>query len=201
MIIKPENTETPSDRRKFLTTSSGIALSAAAMLLLSGKDAVASKIKESKKGSSEQDISILNTALGLEHEGIGAYQIGAESGLLSKDVLPVAVSFQSHHKEHREALIATIKKLGGKPVEEKTIEFYKKSLEVSTLKSQEDVLRLAAKLEMGAISAYIGVMPSFQNREITAAAAKLLADEVMHWTVLSSVLKQTLPTKGLSFGS
>lgn len=201
MIIKPENTETPSDRRKFLTTSSGIALSAAAMLLLSGKDAVASKIKESKKGSSEQDISILNTALGLEHEGISAYQIGAESGLLSKDVLPVAVSFQSHHKEHREALIATIKKLGGKPVEEKTIEFYKKSLEVSTLKSQEDVLRLAAKLEMGAISAYIGVMPSFQNREITAAAAKLLADEVMHWTVLSSVLKQTLPTKGLSFGS
>lgn len=201
MIIKPENTEPPSDRRKFLTTSSGIALSAAAMLLLSGKDAVASKVKESKKGSSEQDISILNTALGLEHEGINAYQIGAESGLLSKDILPVAVSFQSHHKEHREALIATIKKLGGKPVEEKNIEFYKKSLEVSTLKSQEDVLRLAAKLEMGAISAYIGVMPSFQNREITAAAAKLLADEVMHWTVLSSVLKQTLPTKGLSFGS
>lgn len=201
MIIKPENTEPPSDRRKFLTMSSGIALSAAAMLLLSGKDALASKVKESKKGSSEQDISILNTALGLEHEGINAYQIGAESGLLSKDVLPVAVSFQSHHKEHREALIATIKKLGGKPVEEKTIEFYKKSLEVSTLKSQEDVLRLAAKLEMGAISAYIGVMPSFQNREITAAAAKLLADEVMHWTVLSSVLKQTLPTKGLSFGS
>jgi hypothetical protein len=28
-------------------------------------------------------------------------------------------------------LIATIKKLGGKPVEEKNIEFYKKSLEVS----------------------------------------------------------------------
>lgn len=201
MSTNSENNETTSNRRNFLTTSTGVALSAAAMLLLSGKEVLASKEKTGKMGSSEQDISILNTALGLEHEGINAYQIGAESGLLSKDVLAVAVGFQSHHKEHREALIATIKKLGGTPVSEKDLNYYKKSLEVSSLKTQEDVLRLAARLEMGAISAYIGVMPSFQNREITAAASKLLADEVMHWTVLSSVLKQTLPVKGLTFGS
>ena len=189
------------NRRSFLATSSGVALSAASILLLSGNEVLAANAKMGKAAGKEQDISILNTALALEHEGINAYQIGAESGLLSKDILSVAVSFQSHHKEHREALIATIKKLGGKPVAEKDIAFYKESLEVGKLKSQEDVLRLAARLEMGAISAYIGVMPSFENREITAAAAKLLADEVMHWTTLTSVLKQALPSKGLTFGS
>lgn len=189
------------DRRNFLVTSTGTALSAAALLLLSGNETLAASKKIGKAAGQEQDIAILNTALGLEHEGINAYQIGAESGLLSKDILAVAVSFQSHHKEHREALVATIKKLGGKPVPEKDINFYKESLEVSKLKSQEDVLRLAARLEMGAISAYIGVMPSFSNRDITGAAAKLLADEVMHWTTLASVLKQPLPSKGLTFGS
>lgn len=61
----------------------------------------------------------MNVALGLEHEAINAYQIGAESGLLDKGTLGVAVGFQSDHKFHRDALIATIKKLGGKAVAEK----------------------------------------------------------------------------------
>ena len=31
-------------------------------------------------------------------------------------MLDTAVLFQSHHKQHRDALVATIEKLGGKPV-------------------------------------------------------------------------------------
>ncbi len=44
-----------------------------------------------------QDVAILNVALALEHEAIGTYQLGAESGLLQPAVLQTAVLFQSQH--------------------------------------------------------------------------------------------------------
>ena len=65
------------------------------------------------------DVKILNVALGLEHEAIAAYQAGAESKLLDKPILEVAVLFQSQHKQHRDALAATIQRAGGKPVDPK----------------------------------------------------------------------------------
>ena len=78
--------------------------------------------------SMEADVGILNVALGLEHEAINAYQLGAGSGLLQKPVLDVAVAFQSHHKAHRDALIATVQKMGGRPVGEKSLDDYAKAL-------------------------------------------------------------------------
>src|SRR5678816_1800804 len=109
-------------RRSFLGNS-GLVLSGAAIALLSGRDALA----KGKEGSA-QDVSILNVALGLEHEGINAYTLGAKSGLLQKPVLDVAVRFQADHKEHRDTLAAAIRKLGGKPVEEKSLDDYAKAL-------------------------------------------------------------------------
>lgn len=188
-------------RRDFLTTTSKGALSAAGLALLMGNSAcVAKSIAGSSAEQVEQDIAILNTALGLEHEGITAYQIGAESGLLTRGVKSIAVSFQSHHKEHREVLIQSIRKLGGEPVEEKSMDFYKKSLQVNRLKNQADVIELAAKLELGAVNAYIGVIESLGSKGLATAASKLIADEVMHWTVLTQALKQPLPKKAFSFG-
>jgi len=39
------------------------------------------------------------------------------------------------------------------------------------------------------VSAYAGAIPLFDNRELTSAAASILADEAMHWAVLRNVLK------------
>src|ERR1041384_3058980 len=100
-----------------------------------------------------QDVQLLNAALGLEDEGIAAYQIGAESNLLTPDVLKVAVAFQGHHKENRDDLIAAVKRLGGKPVEPKTLSEYASELGAASLKDQTGVLRLALKLERGAANA------------------------------------------------
>ncbi|MBI3367218.1 MAG: ferritin-like domain-containing protein [Burkholderiales bacterium] len=147
------------------------------------------------------DVGILNVALGLEHEAINAYQLGAGSGLLQKPVLDVAVMFQSHHKSHREALIATIQKLGGKPVAEKSLDDYAKALNAASLKSQADVLTLAAKLELGAINAYLGVIPAFKDNKLGQVAARLVADETMHWTVLSQAVGKMLPNGALTFGA
>lgn len=189
------------DRRNFLRKSGTVTLSATAVALLYGKEALAGNMDKHHSHDSGQDTAILNVALGLEHEAINAYQLGAESGLLQKPVLDVAALFQSQHKQHRDALISTIKKLGGEPVAENTLAEYAKSLQADTLKSQADVLKLAAKLEAGATNAYLGVIPSFSDATLSQIAGRLAADETMHWTVLSQALGSQLPKDALSFGA
>jgi rubrerythrin len=182
-------------RRSLITR--GATLSASAMLLLAGKDALA----QGMKADTSKDVGILNVALGLEHEAINAYQLGAGSGLLQKPVLDVAVQFQGHHKTHRDALVATIRKLGGTPVAEKSLDEYAKALNAGALKSQGDVLDLAARLELGATNAYLSVIPAMADRELAKVAARLAADETMHFTVLTSALGRPLPPGALSFGA
>ena len=166
-------------RRSFLSRS-GLLLSGAAVALLAGEDALAAKGDK----STDEDVRILNTALGAELEAIAAYQLGAESGLLQKPVLDLAVTFQGHHKEHADILAKTIGKLGGKAVTAQA----KYTFPTENLKSQADVLRFAAALEKGAVSAYLGAVPLFGNRELAKAAASILGDEAMHWAVLRNAL-------------
>lgn len=170
-------------RRRAMSLSGAAVLSAGAVALLGGRDALAAGAKVSAK-ELEADVRILNTALGAELEAIAAYQVGAESGLLSPGVLPVAVQFQGHHKEHAAAIAATVQKLGGKPVAAKD----KYVFPVEKLKAEADVLRFAAGLERGAISAYLGAVPLFADRALAQVAASILGDEAMHCAVLRQVL-------------
>ena len=186
-----------NSRRNFLGRSSGLLLSGAAVAMLAGH----SRLALAAGGDLAADVGILNVALGLEHEAIAAYQAGAESGLLQKPVLDTAVLFQSHHKEHRDALIATINKLGGKPAAAKSMQEYADSLNVKSIKSANDILVLAARLEKGAANAYLGVIPSFSNLDLAKVSARLAADETMHWTVLAQAIKEPLPKMALSFGA
>ena len=169
-----------SARRLFLGRSGGLVLSGAAVALMAGNDALAAKAGGSKAG----DVQILNTAIGAELEAIAAYQLGAESGLLSKPVLDLAVAFQGHHKEHVALLSSTVEKLGGKPVLAKA----KYNFPVDQLKAEVDVLKFAAQLEQGAVSAYLGAVPLFANRDLARAAASILGDEAMHWAVLRQAM-------------
>ncbi|MCG2576853.1 ferritin-like domain-containing protein [Dechloromonas sp. XY25] len=162
-------------RRTFLGQA-GLLLSGTAIALLSGREALAAQAGK----AADSDLRILNTALGAELEAIAAYQVGAESGLLQKPVLDLAVTFQGHHKQHADLLAATIAKLGGRAVSAKD----KYSFPVDTLKNQTDVLRFAAGLEKGAVSAYLGAIPLFGNRDLAKAAGSILGDEAMHWAVL-----------------
>ena len=185
-------------RRRMLAASGTATLSAAAVTLLAG---CAPAMAVAKTGETSKDVDILNVALGLEHEAINAYQLGAKSGLLQKPVLDVAVLFQSHHKGHRDALIATIEKLGGRPAAEKSLAEYAKDLRAEMLKNQADVLDLATRLELGAANAYLGVIPSFSDANLAKVAARLAADESMHWTTLTGALGRSLPGAALSFGA
>lgn len=185
-----------ADRRAMLRGAGMFGLSAAAVAVLGGCESMAAS-----KSATAADVDILNVALGLEHEAINAYQLGAESGLLQDPVLQVAVLFQSHHKAHRDALIGTIQKLGGNPVAEKSMNEYATALNAGSLKNQGDVLHLAARLEKGAANAYLGVIPSFNDKGLAQVAGRLAADETMHWTALASALGENLPSKALTFGA
>ena len=106
---------TPVAARRLFLGRSGLLLSGTAIALLAGQDALAAKTGGDEPG----DVQILNTALGSEYEAIAAYQVGAESKLLDKPVLDLAVTFQGHHRAHAALLAATVEKLGGKAVSAK----------------------------------------------------------------------------------
>lgn len=193
--IADTSTASVASRRAFMSRTG--TLSAAAVALLAGREAMA----QGMGGDPSKDVGILNVALGLEHEAINAYQLGAGSGLLQKPVLDLALQFQGHHKAHRDALAATIQKLGGAPMAELRLDDYARGLKADTLRNQADVLALAARLELGATNAYLGVIPAFGNRDLARVAGRLAADETLHFTVLTQALGRALPPGALSFGA
>jgi len=186
-----------SGRRQFLRNAGTATLSATAVAMLMGCESMA----RGSMANPAEDVKILNTALGLEYQAITAYQLGAESGLLPRPALEAAVQFQGHHKEHAAALDATVRKLGGMPVGMPMASDVAMKLNAASLKTANDVLMLAARLEKGASDTYLSVIPSFNDGQLAKVAGRIAADEAMHWTALQAVMQQSLPAKALSFGA
>jgi len=151
-------------------------LSLAAGIVASAAPAVAAEVRFAG------DLAILNVALGLEHQAIAAYDAGAQTKLLSADQLKIAVSFQTDHKRHRDALTHFIKRFGGTPVAPKS------SYDFGTITSAADIVKLAQSLEDGAEAAYLANAGKLENREILNAAVPILEDEVRHNTVFKQLL-------------
>ena len=162
-------------RRQLLSLASSASLGVAAFLL-------AGKLPTAFGQSAAGDAAILSAALYLEHEGIAAYQAGAESKLLSPGVLKVAVAFQSDHKYHRDGIIGVLKVLGVEPAGPERKYFF------GHLGSEKDVLQLARSKENGAVQAYGTLASSIQNKTALNFGANVLIDEVRHRTVLDTVL-------------
>lgn len=172
-------------RRDFLgaTARAGLALGLAA----AGKPLVElAPGKFSKIG----DIELLNTALALEHEAIWAYDLAGTSGLLTEKAKEVGLLFQGSHEIHRDLIVDAVKRKGGTPVEPR-----KEYVFGGRLTNEKHVLELAFKLEVGAARAYLTVVDRFQDRALSATAGRILSDEVLHATVLRSVLgRDVVPT-------
>lgn len=187
-----ESTTTLAQRRSFIFNTVSGGLSAVAVATLAGAPGLATAAPRPDTAV-QNDLRILGTAVAAEHEAVAAYGAGAESGLLTAPSLKVALAFRDHHRQHVEALIAAIKQLGGTAPAEREHTF-----PLSDLNTEADVLQFAATLERGAVSAYAGAIPLFENRDLSKAAASILADEAMHWAVLRSALGQD-PVPGAFF--
>lgn len=189
------------ERRGFLRSAGTATLSAVGVALVAGCESMAASKAAKPASDPRSDVATLNYALGLEHEAIDIYQIAAESGLLKGGLLQTAVLFQGHHKGHRDALAATVTKLGGAPVAAKSRAFYKQRIAKYPLRNARDVLDLAYRLEGIAANEYIKAIPAMKDPDLARVAGRLVADEVMHWTVYASVLKRPLPKQALTFGA
>ena len=190
-----------ASRRTILGGFKRVTLSAGAIGLLAACRSSRGSIASEPAGDPSQDVGVLNIALGLEHQAVAAYQVGAESGLLEPGVLDVAVLFQGHHKGHRDALAGAITQLGGTPVEPKSMDSYAAALDVAGIGSQADILMLARRLEKEAANAYLGAIPVFGNSDLAKISGRLAADETMHWTILAQATGEPLPMAPLSFGA
>ena len=146
-----------------------------------------------KSKAAGDDITLMNTALALEHQAIWAYGLAGQSGLLSAKAKEVGLAFQGSHEIHRDLLADAVQRKGGASVDaQKTYVFG------VPLANEKDVLELAFKLEVGAARVYLYVVDRFQDRALSGSAAKILSDEVLHATVLRSVLgRDVVPTFGL----
>ena len=144
-----------------------------------------------KKGEDgADDLTMMNTALAIEHEAIWAYGVAGNSGLLSAKAKEVGLLFQGSHEIHRDLLADAVKRKGGTPVEPK-----KEYVFGVPLANEKDVLELAFKLEVGAARLYLYVVDRFKDRALSGAASRILSDEVLHATVLRSVLgRDVVPT-------
>ncbi len=168
-------------RRQFLFATAGAGLSGVVVARLAGI------VRPAHAGeASEDDIRILNTALSAEREAVAAYNLGAATGLLTAGVKRLAITFRDHHAEHADLLERTVRAIGGQVSE--AVQSY--DFPKDDLQTQADVLGFAASLERGAVSAYSGAIPVFNDRELAGAAASILADEAMHWAVLRQALGQ-----------
>lgn len=186
-------------RRRRLLAIGAATLSATGVAALAGivPPAVA---RTSERGGDAQDVALLNAAVALEHEGIAAYQIALDSGLLSAEAAGVARLFQGHHTQHAEALAAAITRLGGRAVEAEPLQDYAEALGAAALKSQTDIFRLALRLERGAANAYLGLLAPLENDDLDTLVARLAADEVMHATVFMAGLNERFAERALIFG-
>ena len=92
----------------------------------------------------------------------------------------IAKKFGSTEQEHVDALIATIKKLGGKPVSAPKTNFgptFDKGL-MATLEAAADVENLGA-------AAYLGQAGNIKNKEVLAAALAIHSVEARHAAALN----------------
>lgn len=155
-----------------LTRSSFLVKGALATSAVYGGSMVAPFVRQAIAQEGMGDIEILNFALTLEYLEAEFYARGLKSAGLSGDVKKLATQLRSDEDAHVEALIATIKQLGGKAVKAPAVKF--------PFRDEKSFLELAQVFEDTGVSAYNGAAPAIQSVEILAAAGSIVQIEARH---------------------
>ena len=186
-----ELAEDATSRKRFLRQAggTGVAASLAAFIAACGSDsrssssspaATATPMAAAKSGTAqfgEGDLGIANYALTLEYLEADFYAKVADSGMLKGKLQATARAFGEEERAHVAALIALIKKAGGKPASMPKTRF--------PLDSEKSILGLAATVENLGARAYLGQAVNIQDKEILAAALSIHSVEARHAAVLN----------------
>jgi rubrerythrin len=122
--------------------------------------------------SESGDIGILNFALTLEYLESTFYKEAKTRAKPSGELKSLVDLIASDEQQHVEALTATIKQLGGKPVAEPKFNF--------EYNDTAGFLKLAQVFEDTGVSAYNGAAPSIKSKEVLAAAGGIVQVEARH---------------------
>jgi hypothetical protein len=118
------------------------------------------------------DIDILNFALTLEYLESTFYDEAKTRAKASGELKSLIGLLADDEKQHVEALTATIKKLGGKPVAEPKFDF--------PYGNTAGFLKLAQTFEDTGVSAYNGAGPMIKSKEVLGAAGSIVQVEARH---------------------
>ncbi|HEV7615897.1 MAG TPA: ferritin-like domain-containing protein [Solirubrobacterales bacterium] len=118
------------------------------------------------------DVGILNFALTLEYLESSFYDEAKTRARASGELKSLIALLADDEKQHVDALTATIKKLGGKPVAEPKFDF--------TYSDTAGFLKLAQTFEDTGVSAYNGAGPSIKSKEVLGAAGSIVQVEARH---------------------
>jgi rubrerythrin len=118
------------------------------------------------------DVDILNFALTLEYLETKFYE-EAKSRAGAKGELKALIDLIAKDEaQHVEALTATVKQLGGKPVAEPKFDF--------AYNDTAGFLKLAQTFEDTGVSAYNGAGPQIKSKDVLAAAGSIVQVEARH---------------------
>jgi Ferritin-like domain len=118
------------------------------------------------------DVDILNFALTLEYLESTFYDEAKTRAKASGELKSLINLLAEDEKQHVEALTATIKKLGGKPVAEPKFDF--------PYNDTAGFLKLAQTFEDTGVSAYNGAAPAIKSKEVLGAAGSIVQVEARH---------------------
>ncbi len=110
--------------------------------------------------SESGDVGILNFALTLEYLEAKFYEEAKSRAKASGELKSLVSLLAEDEQQHVEALTATVKKLGGKPVAEPKFDF--------EYSDTAGFLKLAQTFEDTGVSAYNGAGPMIKSKEVLA---------------------------------
>ncbi|MEO6208385.1 MAG: ferritin-like domain-containing protein [Candidatus Limnocylindrales bacterium] len=194
-----ELTEDPSSRKRFLKAVGGGGAAAALGILIAAcggddeKDSSTSgsspsttttDAKKPSDSDTKGDLEIVNYALTLEYLEAQFYADVIASGVIKdKTIGAVAQKFGETEQQHVDALIATVKQLGGTPADKP-----KASFQSVIDGGPKMILETAATVENLGAAAYLGQAGKIKNKEVLAAALAIHTVEARHAAALNAVI-------------
>jgi rubrerythrin len=196
-----ELAEDPGDRKRFLRMMGGAGAASAFAIFVaacgnddkssSGSSSAGGSTTTSSTGSMKGDLEIVQYALTLEHLETDFYNAVIDSGVVKDKALgEIAKMIRDNEQQHVDALTATVKKLGGKPMRPKT------NFDSVLQGGEKMVLETAATVENLGASAYLGQAGRIQSKEVLAAALSIHTVEARHAAALNTVVGKTIVPDG-----
>jgi hypothetical protein len=137
-----------------------------------GLGMVAPFVRKALALSEGGDVGILNFALTLEYLEASFYEEAKARAKASGELKSLIELLAEDEKQHVEALTATIKQLGGKPVAKPKFDF--------AYGNTAGFLKLAQTFEDTGVSAYNGAGPAIKSKEVLGAAGSIVQVEARH---------------------